>query len=149
MCYIDLYFLTIPSPYICSVRKLYSHLFELVIFKISPSCSIWASPSKLDKENKNRGPVNTQPSPIQELLKAEAERKRMPRRPFSPAFEVIKFMQLLSFKNLFGNVCSCVVLEFNCCSLETVIQKWGFRYKIMFELNYHKSKEVMVCRWFA
>lgn len=59
--------------------------------KISPSSSIWGSPSKLDKENTNKGPVNTQPSPLQEILKAEGERKRMPRRPFSPAFEVSKF----------------------------------------------------------
>ncbi|XP_068711836.1 protein PAT1 homolog 1-like [Montipora foliosa] len=56
---------------------------------ISPSSKIWGSPSKLDKENKNKGPVNTQQSvsPLDKLIKAEAERKQKLRRPFSPAFE--------------------------------------------------------------
>ncbi|XP_073238360.1 protein PAT1 homolog 1-like [Porites lutea] len=54
---------------------------------ISPSSNIWGSPSKLDKENANKGPVNTRQSPLAELLKAETERKRRLRRPFSPAFE--------------------------------------------------------------
>lgn len=100
--YIDVHFLSILSPSICFVRKLNNvmYLNWLFIFlKISPSCSIWGSPSKLDKENKNKGPVNTQPSPIQELLKAEGERrKRMPRRPFSPAFEVSKLNYAVFFQ---------------------------------------------------
>lgn len=55
-------------------------------FKISPSSNIWGSP-KLDKENTNKGPANTQ-SPLTELLKAEGKKKHVQRRPFSPAFEV-------------------------------------------------------------
>ncbi|XP_074614898.1 protein PAT1 homolog 1-like isoform X1 [Acropora palmata] len=54
---------------------------------ISPSSNIWGSPSKIDKENKNKGPVNTQRSPLDPLIKAESERKQKLRRPFSPAFE--------------------------------------------------------------
>ncbi|XP_022779839.1 protein PAT1 homolog 1-like [Stylophora pistillata] len=66
---------------------------------ISPSSNIWGSPSKLDKENTNKGPANTQ-SPLAELLKAEGEKKHVPSRPFSPAFEDDSIVQAVPRQSL-------------------------------------------------
>ncbi|CAH3144700.1 unnamed protein product [Pocillopora meandrina] len=65
---------------------------------ISPSSNIWGSP-KLDKENTNKGPANTQ-SPLTELLKAEGEKKHVQRRPFSPAFEDDSIVQAVPRQTL-------------------------------------------------
>lgn len=113
---------------ISSVMKL-----QIILFKISPSSSIWGSPSKLDKENTNKGPVNTQQSPLAELLKAEGERKRTQRRPFSPAFEVftnlnISSLPLPSSKNRVGQTCFSVHM-YKCSTgraVNLIIRTWPF-----------------------